>query len=86
MLRNLDPLRTKETLDLVEKLTDWELFQSLASELISSNILIYSSNETDKAARDFAASIASSYRPSTRKRNILDRKYVNAWSAAFIEI
>jgi hypothetical protein len=28
----------REALDPVEKLTDWELFQSLASELISPNI------------------------------------------------
>jgi hypothetical protein len=53
----LDPVRTREALDPVEKLTDWELFQILASEVISPNIQIHSSNEADKAARDFAASI-----------------------------
>jgi hypothetical protein len=65
----LDPVRTRKVLDPVEKLTDWELFQSFVSELISPNILIHSSNETDKAARDFAASIASAYRLSTRKKS-----------------
>jgi hypothetical protein len=33
-----------------------------------------SSNKSDKAARDFAASIASAYRISTRKTTILDQK------------
>jgi hypothetical protein len=51
-------------------LTDWELFQSLASELTSSNIRTDCSYDGDKAACDFAASIAS-----TRKTTILDRKY-----------
>jgi hypothetical protein len=31
----LNPVRTREALNPFEKLTDWELFQSLASELIS---------------------------------------------------
>jgi hypothetical protein len=34
------------------------LFQILASELMSPNIWIHSSNEADKAVRDFAASVA----------------------------
>jgi hypothetical protein len=41
------------------------MFQILASELISPNIQIHSSNEADKAAQDFAASIASAYMIST---------------------
>jgi hypothetical protein len=64
-----------EALDPVEILTDWELFQSLASLLISPNIQIHVSNEVDKATRDSEASIASAYRLSTRKTTILDRKY-----------
>jgi hypothetical protein len=76
MFSILDPVRTREASDPVEKLTDWELLQSFASELISPNIQIHSSNEADKAARDFAASIASAYRLSTRKKTtVLDRKY-----------
>jgi hypothetical protein len=67
----LDPVKTREDLDLFEKLTGWELLQSLASELVSPNIQINSSN----AARDFAASTASAYRVSTRKTKIIDRKY-----------
>jgi hypothetical protein len=47
-------------LDQVEKLTDWELFQSLLSELITPNILIHSSYEADEA--DEADSIASGCR------------------------
>jgi hypothetical protein len=71
----LGPVTTRETLDPVEKLTAWELFQSLASELISPSIQIHSSIEADKAARDFAAPLASAYRISTRKTSILHRKY-----------
>lgn len=37
-----------EALDLVEKFTDWEWFQSLASELISPSIQILSSEEAEK--------------------------------------
>jgi hypothetical protein len=48
----LDPDRRKEALDPVEKLTDWELLQSLASEPVTHNIKIHSSNEADKAARN----------------------------------
>jgi hypothetical protein len=62
MFSVLDPVRARETLDPVEKLTDWELFKSLASERISPNIQIHSSNEADKASRDFSASITSAYR------------------------
>jgi hypothetical protein len=40
----------RETSDLVEKLIDWEPFQSTASEVISPNIPIHSSHEADKAA------------------------------------
>jgi hypothetical protein len=62
-----DSVRTREALDPIVKLTDWELFQSLFPELISPNIQIRSSTGADKAARDFAASVASAYRLSTKK-------------------
>jgi hypothetical protein len=65
----------RKALDPVEKLTDWELFQSLASGLVSPNIQIHSSNEADKAACDSAASVASAYRILTRTTTVLDRKY-----------
>jgi hypothetical protein len=42
---------------------------------MSPNNLIHSSNEADKPAHDFAASIASAYWLSTRKTTILDSKY-----------
>jgi hypothetical protein len=60
----LDSVRTREALDPVEKLTDWDLFKSVASEIISPNTQIHSSNVADKEARDLAASIASAYRLS----------------------
>jgi hypothetical protein len=61
MFSILDPVRITEAYDPIEKLTDWELFQSLASELTSPSIQIHSYNEADKAVRDFAATIASVY-------------------------
>jgi hypothetical protein len=42
---------------------------------MSQNIEIHSSNEADKAARDFAATIASAYKLSTKKITKLDQKY-----------
>jgi hypothetical protein len=75
MFSILDRTRTREAIDPLEKLTDWELFHSLTSELISPNIQIHFSNEADKAACNFAPSVASAYRISTRKTTILDRKY-----------
>jgi hypothetical protein len=53
----LDHIRTRNLL---------ERFQTLASELISSRIQINSEEAADKVACDFAASIASAYRLSTR--------------------
>jgi hypothetical protein len=55
-----------EASDVVERLTDWELFQSHASLNIQ---------DVDKATRDFAASVASAYRISTIKTTILYGKY-----------
>jgi hypothetical protein len=52
--------------------TDWERFQSLASELISPRIQINLGEEADKAACDFIASVASAYRLSTRKITLSD--------------
>jgi hypothetical protein len=58
--------------DPIEKFTDWERFQRLASELISPKIEITWELEADKAARDFTASISSVYRLSTSKITPLD--------------
>jgi hypothetical protein len=55
-----------------EKFTNWERFQSLASELISPKIEIRSRQEPCKASHDFVASIASAYRLSTIKITISD--------------
>jgi hypothetical protein len=54
MFSILDPIRTMEALDPIEKLKAWGLFQSLASELVSPNIQIHSCNESNKAACHFA--------------------------------
>jgi hypothetical protein len=54
-------------LDLVDKFTDLEQSQSLASELISSRIQINSEEEVDKVAHDFTLSIAMAYRLLTSK-------------------
>jgi hypothetical protein len=69
----LDHVKAREILDPVEKFTDWERFQSLASALVSPRIGINSCTEVDKAARDFSASIASAYRLSTKTTTISDR-------------
>jgi hypothetical protein len=57
----LEYVRTRNNLDLVDKFTDWEWFQSLISELISSRIQINSWEEANIAAHNFTASIASEY-------------------------
>jgi hypothetical protein len=62
MFSILNPAKRKKALDPVEKLTDWEQFQSRASELKFPNIQMYSPTEVDKAACDFAASVAAAYR------------------------
>jgi hypothetical protein len=55
----LDHVTTQNISAPLEKSTDWEQFQSLASNLISSRIEINSGVEADIAARAFTASIAS---------------------------
>jgi hypothetical protein len=60
-------------LNSVEKVSDWERFQSLASALVSPRVKINSCMEADNAARDFAASIASAYRMPTKITTISDR-------------
>ncbi|PNF22596.1 hypothetical protein B7P43_G12673 [Cryptotermes secundus] len=68
----LDHVKIRNLSEPIEKFTDWERFQSLASELISPKLEINSGVEADKAARDFAASIASAYRLSTSKVTLSD--------------
>jgi hypothetical protein len=58
----LDHVRTKNVSAPLEKFTDWERFQSLASNLISPRTEINSGAEADKAECAFTASIASAYR------------------------
>jgi hypothetical protein len=67
-----DNIRTRNPSDPVDKFTDCEQFENLASELVSPRIQINSGEEADKAARGFTASIASAYTLSTRKPPLLD--------------
>jgi hypothetical protein len=55
----LDHVKISNLSKPIEKLTDWDGFQCLASELISPRIEINSGVEADKAARNSTASIAS---------------------------
>jgi hypothetical protein len=49
----------------IEKFTDWDRFQSLASEMILPKVEINSKIEANKEGGDFTASTASAYRLST---------------------
>jgi hypothetical protein len=62
----LDHIKVRGILNPVEKFTDWDRFQSFASALVSPGVEINSCIEADKTARNFATSIASSYRLSTK--------------------
>jgi hypothetical protein len=58
--------------DPIEQFTDWDQFQSLASELIRPRIEINSEVEADKVGRDSTASIASAYKLATSKVTVSD--------------
>jgi hypothetical protein len=68
----LDHITTRNLSEPIEKFTNWERFQSLASDLVSPRIKISSGVEADKAAREFTAYIASAYRLSTSKITVSD--------------
>jgi hypothetical protein len=68
----LDHVKIRNHPEPIEKFTDWDQFQSLASELISPRIEINSRVEADKVACDFTASIASAYRLATSKVTLSD--------------
>jgi hypothetical protein len=72
LFHTLDHVKIRNLSEPVDKFTDWERFQNLASELISPKIEINTGVEADKAARDFTASIASAYRLSTSKITLFD--------------
>jgi len=63
----LDYVSARNILAPVEIHTDWELFRSVASDLISPRIQIDTADDTERAACNFAASVASTYRLSSRK-------------------
>jgi hypothetical protein len=68
----LDHSRTRNVSDQVDKFTDWERFQGLASKFISPRIQINSGEEADEADREFTAFIASAYRLSASKITLSD--------------
>jgi hypothetical protein len=68
----LDRIKIKNLSEPIEKFAVSDRFQSLASELISPRIEINSDVEADKAARNFTASVASSYRLATSKVTLSD--------------
>jgi hypothetical protein len=68
----LDHVKIRNLSDPIEKFTDWDRFQNLASELISPKIAIKLGVEADKAKREFSASIDSAYRLSASKITLLD--------------
>jgi hypothetical protein len=47
-------------------MTDWERFQTLASALESARVEINLCIKSDEAARDFATSVVSAYKLSTK--------------------
>jgi hypothetical protein len=63
----LDLVTTNKLLEPLEKFTDWENIQSLASNIISPRIEINSRIESYKEAQEFTTSIASAYRLPTSK-------------------
>jgi hypothetical protein len=68
----LGHVTTRNLSDPVEKFTDWDQFQSLASNSVSPRIQIISGVEADKAACDFTASIVSAYRLAKSKGKLSD--------------
>jgi hypothetical protein len=68
----LEHVKIRNLSEPIEKYTDWDRFQSLASELISSQAKINSGVAADKAARNFTASVASAYRLPTNKVTLSD--------------
>jgi hypothetical protein len=68
----LDHVKIKNLSEPIEKFTDWDRFQSLASKLISPRININLGVEANKAVRDFTASTASAYRLATSKVTLSD--------------
>jgi hypothetical protein len=68
----LDHVKITNLSEPIETFTDWDRFQSLASELISPKIAVQSGVEADKAASDFTASIASAHRLSTYRVTLSD--------------
>jgi hypothetical protein len=63
----MDHVTTRNLSEPIEKFTEWERFQSLASDIVSPRAQINSEVEANKAACDFTASIAPGYRLASYK-------------------
>jgi ribosomal protein L20 len=63
----LDHVKIRNLSERIEKFTDWNRFQSLASELTSPKIEIDLGVEVDKAVRDFTAFSALVYTVANSK-------------------
>jgi hypothetical protein len=68
----LDHVNIRNLSESIENYSDWERFQSLASDLISLRLEIKTGVEVDKAVREFTASIVSTYQLSTSKVKIYE--------------
>jgi hypothetical protein len=69
ILHILDQVKIRNLSEPIEKFTDWDPFQSLASELILPIIEINTGVEAGKSARYCTVSIASACMLATRKVN-----------------
>jgi hypothetical protein len=68
----LEHIKVRNISKPIEKLIDWKQFKNIASELISPRLEINTGIQVDKVARDFTASIASTYRLLTRNVTLSD--------------
>jgi hypothetical protein len=81
----LDHVKTKNLSEQVEKFTNWEWFQSLASVLISPRIEINSEEEVDTTACDFTTFVASAYRLPTTKVTLSDINNQSSWIRSLVK-
>jgi hypothetical protein len=75
----LNHVTINQLLEPLEKFTEWEQFQNIASNLISPRTEINLGTEADKVAQEFTASIASAYRFSTGKARTFRTKPQSSW-------
>jgi hypothetical protein len=68
----LDYVKIKNLSETVEKITDWEQFESLDSDSMPPRVGSNSEKEADKAALSFTVSTALAYRLSTIRFTLSD--------------